>query len=139
MNQQETTRWSDWPVELTPQEDGSILVTFPDVPDAITEAHNYCEAMEQARDCLIAALGGYIEMREAIPQPSPAQGQTTVGLPAITAAKIALYGEMITQGVNDADLAARLDLSEVAVRRMIDLDCRSPISQFKAALHALRQ
>ena len=26
-----------WPVELEPQEDGTILVSFPNVPEALTE------------------------------------------------------------------------------------------------------
>ena len=128
-----------WPVELALQEDGSILVTFPDVPEALTEGETEAEAMVQAQDCLVAALGGYISARRAIPQPSPSRGRTTVPLPALTAAKIALYGAMRAQGVGNTALAVRLGLSEGAVRRLIDLDHRSHIGQVETALHALGQ
>ncbi len=128
-----------WPVELTLQEDGSLLVTFPDVPEALTEGETEAEALVQAQDCLVAALGGYIRARRAIPRPSPAHGRTTVPLSALTAAKMALYGAMRAQGVSNIALAVRLGLSEGAVRRLIDLDHRSHIGQVETALHALGQ
>lgn len=128
-----------WPVELARQEDGAILVTFPDVPEALTEGETEAEAMVQAQDCLVAALGGYIGARRAIPRPSPARGRTTVPLPALAAAKIALYGAMRAQGVGNTALAVRLGLSEGAVRRLIDLDHRSHIGQVETALQVLGQ
>ena len=128
-----------WPAELARQDDGSILVSFPDVPEALTEGETEADAMVQAQDCLVAALGGYISARRAIPPPSPARGRTTVPLPALTAAKIALYGAMRAQGVGNTALGVRLGLSEGAVRRLIDLDHRSHIGQVETALHALGQ
>ena len=128
-----------WPVELARQEDGPILVTFPDVPEALTEGETEAEAMVQAQDCLVAALGGYVGARRAIPRPSPARGRTTVPLPALAAAKIALYGAMRAQGVGNTALAVRLGLSEGAVRRLIDLDHRSHIGQVETALQVLGQ
>ena len=126
-----------WPVELERQDDGSVLVSFPDIPEALTEGETEAEARALARDCLIAALGGYIGDRRAIPWPSPARGRVTVALPALAAAKIALYGAMRAQGVGNTALAGRLGLSEGAVRRLIDLDHRSHIGQIETALHAL--
>jgi len=128
-----------WPTELEPQEDGSILVSFPDVPEALTEAETRDAALEQAQDCLVAALGGYVKARLSIPPPSPAHGRTVIALPALAAAKIALYVAMRADGVSNAALAKRLGLSEGAVRRLIDLDHRSHIGQIETALHALGQ
>ncbi len=128
-----------WPVELEGQEDGSLLVSFPDIPEALTEGVTEAEALTQARDCLVAALGGYVGARRAIPRPSPARGRTTVALPALVAAKVALYGAMRAEGVGNTALAARLGLSEGAVRRLIDLDHRSHIGQIETALRALGQ
>ena len=48
-----------YPVNLGRQEDGSILVSFPDIPEALTEGATEEEALAEAEDCLIAALGGY--------------------------------------------------------------------------------
>lgn len=128
-----------WPTELEPQEDGSILVSFPDVPEALTEGETRDAALEQAQDCLVAALGGYVKARLAIPRPSPADGRTVIALPALAAAKIALYVAMRADDVSNAALAVRLGLSEGAVRRLIDLDHRSHIGQIETALHALGQ
>ena len=128
-----------WPVDLQRQEDGAILVSFPDIPEALTEGATETEALTQARDCLIAAIGGYVGERRPIPKPSPAHGRALVALPALVAAKVALYGAMRAQEVGNTALAARLGLSEGAVRRLINLDHRSHIGQIEAALHALGQ
>ena len=128
-----------WPVDLQRQEDGSILVSFPDIPEALTEGATEVEALAEAQDCVIAALGGYVESRHAIPAPSPVRGRATVTLPVLVAAKIALYGAMHKQGVSNTALSERLGLSEGAVRRLIDLDHRSHVGQVETALHALGQ
>ena len=133
------TRPLIWPVDLQRQEDGAVLVSFPDVPEALTEGPTEAEALTQARDCLSAALGGYVGKRSVIPRPSPAHGRPLVALPALVAAKIALYGAMHAQGVRNTALAVRLGLSEGAVRRLLDLDHRSHIGQVEAALHGLGQ
>lgn len=128
-----------WPVDLQRQDDGSVLVSFPDIPEALTEGITEAEALADARDCLIAALGGYVGERRAIPRPSPAHGRPLVVLPALVAAKMALYAAMRAQGVTNTALAARLGLTEGAVRRLIDLDHRSHIGHIEAALHELGQ
>ena len=139
MGERRMTQMLIWPAELERQEDGSILVSFPDVPEALTEGETESEALAQAQDCLIAALGGYVGARRTIPRPSPARGRTTVLLPALTAAKIALYDAMRAQGVGNTALAVRLGISEGAVRRLIDLDHRSHIGQIETALRTLGQ
>ncbi len=126
-----------WPVELAPQEDGTILVSFPDIPEALTEGETEDEALAQAQDCLIAALGGYVAARRTIPKPAPAHGRPTIALPALAAAKVALYVTMRSERVGNTALATRLDLSEGAVRRLLDLDHRSHIGQIERALHEM--
>ncbi len=119
------------------QDNGSFLASFPDIPEALTEGETEAEALALAQDCLVAALGGYVADRCAIPWPSPARGRVTIALPALAAAKIALYGAMYAEGVGNTALAERLGLSEGAVRRLLDIDHRSHISQIETALQAL--
>ena len=126
-----------WPVNMEKQENGTFLVSFADVPEALTEGENEAEALAHAQDCLIAALGGYIAERHDIPFPSGSRGRPLVALPALVAAKIALYSAMRAEGAGNTALARRLGLSEGAVRRLIDLDHRSHIGQIEAALQAL--
>ena len=130
---------SAYPIQLDARDSGGILVSFPDIPEALTEAATVQEALIDAEDCLIAALGGYIETRSEIPQPSPGKGRPLVSLPALIAAKIVLYRAMRDQEIGNAALARRLDTLEGTVRRLLDLDHRSHIGQVEAALHALGQ
>ena len=127
-----------YPVDLTPQDDGSVLVTFPDVRGALTDGDSKAEALFEAADCLIAALGGYIELRRDIPAPSrPRRGQPVVTVPPLVAAKLALYRAMRGAGLTRVALGKRLGISEGAVRRLLDLDHRSHIGQVEAALAVL--
>ncbi len=132
-----TSRFS-YPVAVEPDGGGFFVVTFPDVPEAGTDAPARDGALAEAEDCLIAALGGYVEMRRDIPEPSrPKRGQESVSLPPLVAAKLALYQAMRDAGVSGTSLARRLGLTEGAVRRLLDLDHRSHIGQVETALSVL--
>ena len=85
-----------WPARLEARE-GTVLVSFPDVPEALTEGATRAEALSEAVDCLVATLGGYVNERRTIPRPSPARGRPLVELPALAAAKLALYQAMDEQ------------------------------------------
>ena len=127
-----------YPFTLEPEEDGSaVTVAFPDVPGARTFGADEAGARALAEGCLIAALGGYVELGKPIPSPSPADGRPTVALPPLVAAKLALYEAMRAEGVSPAALAERTGVAEAAVRRLLDLDHRSHIGQVDAALRAL--
>ena len=127
-----------YPATITVDTAGFSLVTFPDVPEAGTDAETHEEALCAAPDALIAALGGYIEARRPIPPPSPVHpGQVMVVLPVLVVAKLALYEAMRTATVTNTELGRRLGISEGAVRRLVDLDHRSHIGQVEAALATL--
>ncbi len=126
-----------YPVSLERQKDGSVLVSFPDIPEALTEGATEQEALAEAEDCLMAALGGYIRARRTIPRPSPGHGRALVPLPALIAAKLALYRAMRVEGIGNTALAERLGVTEGTVRRLIDPDHRSHIGQVEAALRIL--
>ncbi len=127
-----------YPANLKRQKAGTILASFPDVPEALTEDASTNEALTEAQDALIAALGGYINERRAIPAPSKAKrGQRLVFLPPLPAAKLALYQAMRESNLPNVALGKRLKITEAAVRRLIDLDHRSHIGQVEEALAAL--
>ena len=127
-----------YPCVLTPEEGGGFFVRFPDVPGALTCGDNRAEALLMAEDALAVALAGYVQQQRDIPLPSPVKrGQEIVTLPPLVAAKLALYTAMRQQGVTKVALAARLGLSESVVRRLVNLDHRSHISQVEKALRAV--
>lgn len=126
-----------YPCNLTPdvEEGEGYVVTFPDVPEAITGAQSRAESLALAEDALAVALGIYVRMREDIPIPSAAvAGQESVAVPTVVAAKLALYTAMRRQGVTKVILAKRLGLSEGAVRRLCDPRYRSHIDHVEKAL-----
>ena len=127
-----------YPCELTPDEAGGLLATFPDVPEAITGGRDRSEALAMAEDALATALAGYVHEQWDIPAPSAAvAGQQLVAVPTIVAAKLALYSAMRAQRITEVELARRLGISAAAVRKLTNPDQHSPISQVQKALRAV--
>jgi len=126
----------DYPVLLTP-DDGSLLVTFPDIPEAITFGMNEEEALKQAVDALETALSFYVDDRRALPTPSVIEGLTTVRPSALESVKLGLYAEMLKQGVRKSELARRLNCHLPQVNRLLDLTHASRLEQLEAAINAL--
>jgi antitoxin HicB len=110
-----------FPVTLTPDEiDGGFVVTFEDIPEAITQGETLPEALAQAADALEEAIAGRIRRGDPIPQPSSPNGRPRVAVPAQTAAKAALYLALRETGISKSELAARLDCDEKEVRRLLN-------------------
>ena len=124
-----------YPCILTPEKEGGFFVAFPDIPGALTCGDDRTEALEMAEDALVAMLAVYVQQQRTIPTPSPvADGQELVAVPPIAAAKLALYTAMREQGITGDALAVRLNLSDSAIRKLLDPDCYSHISQIMRAL-----
>ena len=127
-----------YPCVLTPAEDGSLVATFPDVPEAITGGANRSDALAVAEDALATALAGYVHEKWDIPAPSEATaGQALVPVSPVVAAKLALYSAMRAQRITKVELARRLGISESAVRKLANPDHRSHVSQVQKALRAV--
>ena len=91
-----------------------------------------------AEDALATALAGYVHEKWDIPTPSDAvDGQESVPVPTVVAAKLALYTAMRAQRVTNVELAGRLGVSESAVRKLTNPDHRSHMSQVQKALRAV--
>jgi antitoxin HicB len=108
-----------YPYKLERQSNGWWLVRFPDVPEALTEGETKEEAFENAKDCLIAALEGYVKAGRSIPRPP--QGGDRIVLPSLVTAKLAVYVNMQKQNWSRTRLAQALGMPENSVRRLLDL------------------
>jgi antitoxin HicB len=127
----------DYPVILTP-DDGTVLVTFPDVPEAITFGADTDEALLQAVDALESALSFYVDDRKPLPVPSKAKrGQKTVRPSALECAKLGVYQAMTEQGIKKSELARRLGWHMPQVDRLFDLRHASRLDQIEAAARVL--
>jgi antitoxin HicB len=110
----------EYPAIFTPEEVG-FVVTFPDVPEAITEGDSVAEAVENATDALDEAITGRINRRGVIPKASAGKsGQYLISVPLQTALKAALYEEITKDGAGQTDIAAKLGIDEKEVRRLLD-------------------
>lgn len=125
-----------YPYETEPDGD-SLVVRFPDVPGALTQVDPGEDFEATVRDCLVAALGRYVEHRLPVPAASPSRGRATIALDVMTSAKLALAQVMSGQGISNVELARRLDVDEKAVRRLLDLDHPSRIDRLEEALASL--
>jgi antitoxin HicB len=128
-------------VTLTPASsfdprDKGYVVTFPDVPEAITEGDDEAEALARAVDALETAFIARIASRQDIPDPR-AKGDYRVALPALSAAKVGLYKTMRAAGVGKGELARRIGWHLPQVDRLLDLRHASRLDRIETALRAL--
>ena len=127
----------DYPVTLTPDDNGTVLVTFPDVDGAVTFGDTIDEALARAPDALATILEAYIKDRRPIPPPSTRRTKYRVAVPALVEAKIRLYEAMRAAKVGKAELGRRLDWHLPQVDRLLAMTHGSKLAQLEAAFGAL--
>jgi len=128
-----------YPVELTPDDNDTILVTCPDFPEFVTFGDDEAEALLRAEDVLKAVLAWRIASREDIPRPSEARGRPVVAAPLLVELKVSLYQTMRESGVKKADLARMLSANAPTIDRLLDLRHASRLDKLEAAFQALHK
>ncbi len=126
-----------YPVKLQRDSNGTVLVSFPDVPEAHTFGDDREEALARAVDALETALMGYMEDRQPIPGPSHFRRGPSVALPALTEAKLALYSAMRAGRISKTELSKRLNCHLPQVDRLLDLGHGSRLDQLEMAFRAM--
>lgn len=128
-----------YPTKLTEdKDDGGYIVTFRDIPEAITQGDTIEACMIEARDCLDEAIAGRIDDREDIPIPSKAiKHEYIINVPVMTAVKASLYIKMKESSFTNTKLAKLLDIDEKEVRRMLDPHHGTKVSAMERALSLL--
>lgn len=128
----------EYPVVLTPDDNDTVLVTFPDVPEAVTFGQDQDEALMYAVEALESALSFYVDARQPLPVPSKAKrGQHTVRPSALECAKLGVYQAMTDQGIKKSELARRLGWHMPQVDRLFDLKHASRLDQLELAARVL--
>ena len=128
----------DYRTVLDVKPEGGFVMTFPDVPEAITQGEDEQEALLYADDALETALSFYIDARKPLPTASKAKrGQRTVRPSALEGAKPGVYQAMTEQGIKKAELARRLGWHMPQVDRLFDLRHASRLDQIEAAARVL--
>jgi antitoxin HicB len=84
------------------------------------------------------ALAGRLVRREAIPRPSKQRhGERLIPVAMYLAPKLALFDAMERSGMNNSELARRLGVTELIVRRMLNPKHETKAGKIEAALRAL--
>lgn len=123
---------------LQPDPDGGFLVTFPDVPEAITHGQDRPDAIASAREALGLALRGIIADGRALPVPAAkAAPLVEIAVDPTTALKLAVIEAFAASGISKSELARRLGRQETEARRILDPDHPTKLTQIEAALAAL--
>ncbi|MBV6794299.1 type II toxin-antitoxin system HicB family antitoxin [Xanthomonas euvesicatoria] len=126
-----------YPARLTKVGAGYV-VSFRDIPEALTEGSSKEEALEWASDALTSAMDFYFQDRREVPMPSKAKkGEEEVPLSTSVAAKVLLLNEMLRENVTPAILAKRLQTSPQAVTRIVDLHHSTKIDTIAEAFSAM--
>jgi antitoxin HicB len=118
---------------------GEYLITFPDVPEAITQARRE-DAPEMAKDALELILFQlYVAQKRDLPKPGKFRGPdySKIDLPALTTAKLALYQAMKDRKVRKADLARRMGIPKQQVERLFDFRRQSRLDQIEKAFQVI--
>jgi antitoxin HicB len=135
----------DYPVLLTPDDNGTLLVTCPDLPEVTTFGSDKADALRHARDAIEEAIAARIATRADIPLPAASRGRkgkgarmvARVALPTQTTLKAMLHRAMRAQNVRKADLERRLGLHGPQVDRLLNPRHASRLDQIEAALAAV--
>lgn len=128
----------NYPVTLTPDDNGTFLVGFPDFPEANSVGDDKDDALRNAVDALETALSICFDERRPVPLPSAANaGDAVVALPALETAKVLIWNEMFERKLRKADLARMLNVHTPQVDRLFDLGHSSKIEFVEQAAKAL--
>ena len=111
-----------FPASLIPDsDDGGYVVTFRDLPEAITQGDSIEVALREAADCIEEAIAARIDDRLDIPEPSDMlENEYLVPVPMQTALKAAVTLAMSESKMNQVQLANALKVNEKEVRRIFD-------------------
>ncbi|EPC2362424.1 type II toxin-antitoxin system HicB family antitoxin [Citrobacter freundii] len=124
-----------YPVTLTP-DGGGYVVSFPDIPEALTQGDSREEALANALDALVTAFEFYFEDNEHVPEPGEVTGDF-VEVPASVAAKVILLNAYIGSGLTQVELANRMGIKKQEMTRVFDLKHSTKIDTIQKALAAL--
>jgi antitoxin HicB len=124
--------------KIEPDPDGGFLVTFPDVPEAITAGSTGADARANAVEALGLALRGILAEGRPLPRGKAAgKGLVGIAVAASDAMKLALIEAFRESGLSKSEFARRLNKAENEARRILDPDHPTKLSTMQEALSLL--
>jgi antitoxin HicB len=117
---------------------GNVVVTFPDVPEVVTQGRGEAGARAMAEEALAFGLLSYLVRGKPLPKPR-AKGRNLVDIAVApdVAAKLAVLESFAAAGISKSELARRIGKDEKEVRRILDPKHPTKLPALTAALRAL--
>jgi antitoxin HicB len=117
---------------------GNIVVTFPYVPEVVTQGRGRADARAMAEEALGLVLLAYLERGKPLPKPR-AKGRDLIEISVApdVAAKLAVLESFAAAGITKSELARRIGKDEKEVRRILDPKHPTKLPALTAALRAL--
>lgn len=126
-----------YPVTLTP-DSGGYVVSFPDVPEALSQGDTREEALANALDALVTAFEFYFEDNERIPEPGPVVDEF-VEVPSSFTAKVLMLNAFVESGLTRVELASRMGVKKQEITRLFDLNHTTKIDTIRQAMAAMNK
>jgi antitoxin HicB len=123
---------------MEPGDKRGVVVSFPDVPEAITEGKNDTEARLMAEEALGLALLTYPARGLPLPKAKArGRGMVPVTVAPDVAAKLAVLEAFGDARITKVELARRLGKDEKEVRRILDPRHATKLAALTQTLRAL--
>ena len=117
---------------------GNIVVTFPDVSEAVTQGRGEADARAMAEEALGLVLLSYLVRGKPLPRPR-AKGRNLVDIVVApdVAAKLAVLESFAAAGISKSELARRIGKNKKEVGRILDPKHPTKLPALVPALRAL--
>jgi antitoxin HicB len=117
---------------------GNVVVSFPDVPEVITQGRGEADARAMAEEALGLVLLSYLQRGKPLPKPrARGRGLIEIAVAPDVAAKLAVLESFTAAGISKSELARRLGKDEKEVRRILDPKHPTKLPALTATLRAL--
>jgi antitoxin HicB len=126
-----------YPIKITPDDNDTMLVTCPALPEVTTFGEDFADAERNAVDAIEEAIASRIADGRDVPPPRGPKANV-VTIPTQTAIKVMLYRALEDEKITRAELQRRLSWkSRESVDRLFRIGHATRLEQFDAAFAAL--
>lgn len=123
---------------LTPDDDGSLLVTSADLPEVTSFGETEAEAVAHGSNAVQEAIAARMDAFQPIPRPG-ATGKHFAKVPLSMALKLELYWAIEDAGMSRADLVRLNGWPRTKIDRLFDPNHESKLAQMEEAFAALNK
>lgn len=130
----------NYTLTLTPDDDGSFLVTCADLPEVTSFGDNEADAVKHGLDAVQEAIAARMDAFEDIPQPTTDRAREhRAKIPLALELKVQLYWALREAGMSRADFVRATGWPRTKVDRLFDPNHESKLAQIEEAFAILNK